>query len=341
MFFLDKKSNLLLFLRFCPVLCFLCPPMPSKEKDDAVDSRELDLNYSGHRGSDSGAKELEVRGQDIPKNRGEDIPWEKRYEKLWVEVEKKEAKSTFMNVAEELKEKFGELFKSRRPAESLTEEQATAGSPEEESSDDEEGEVIVRPTARARSTVLLTIPEQRESGLEDSESTDNSLSEDRMAASISSFNEEPDLLTDDALESPSSQHTAEHKDSVDNIYPSTRAFSNDRATPVGIDHSLLWRDETEQHVNPILKDTTAHLSEAEKHSASSEDDFEEFTRTQPPSLRRRSASIPGVSDEEVEDDKKRFKFEVGMLKAVFFNLEKEKSQLQKEVEDGRPSHTSF
>lgn len=355
---LKSKTWLLHFCLFC---VFPCPPMPSKESDDAVDTCELDLNnpcYSGHVGSDSEEKDNDFRDQRSPEESGEagdNVPWEKRYEKLWVEVEKREVKSTFKNVAGELKEKFGELLQSRCPAEDVTEEQAMAEftSAEEESSDDEEGEIIVRPAARARSTVLLTIPEQRESGLEDSitESTDKSVCEDRMQicegpASESSVCREPDLLTDEECRSPSPQlSTAQRDSSIDHV---TTAFADDHTIPVSdVDHSTFLRDESKlgpfqkPHLDLTWKDNTANLDEAEKNDTSSEEDPEEFTKSRPPSLSRRSASIPGVSDEELEEDMERFKLEVGMLKVVFLDLEKEKAQLQKEVEDGRPSHSPF
>ncbi|XP_056272309.1 ankyrin repeat domain-containing protein 26 isoform X4 [Pseudoliparis swirei] len=163
-----------------------------KEVDDAIDPRALDLNNpcpSGHVSSDGREKEADFRDQRRPGERseaGDGVPWENRYEKLWVEVEKRDVKSTFKSVAGELKEKFGELRAPRHSAEDVAEEEerATAestsaeeeGEEEEESSDEDEGEVIVRPMARARSTGLLTIPEQKESGPEDSatESTDDS-----------------------------------------------------------------------------------------------------------------------------------------------------------------------
>ncbi|XP_044049238.1 ankyrin repeat domain-containing protein 26 isoform X13 [Siniperca chuatsi] len=326
-----------------------------KEKDDAVDTCELDLNNpcpSGHVGSDSGQKDNNFRDQHNPEERGDagdDVPWEKRYEKLWVEVEKREVKSSFKNVAGELKEKFGELLKSRCPAEDITEEEqamAESTSAEEESSDEDEGEIIVRPTARARSTVLLSIPEQRESGLEDSvtESTDKSVCEDRMQVCEPPAGEsrkclEPDLLTDDILEecrSPSPQLTVTQRDSsIDHV---TTAFTHDHTIPVSdVDGSTFLKDEAKlgpyqkPHLGLIWKDNTANLDEAEENNASSVDEPEEFTKSHPPSLSKRSASIPGVSDEELEEDMERFKLEVGMLKVVFLDLEKEKVQLQKEV----------
>lgn len=327
--------------------------MPSKEKDDADDTCELDLNNprsSGHVVSDTGEEHKDFRDQPSPEEQseaGDKIPWEKRYEKLWVELEKREVKSTFRNVAGELKEKFGELFKSRCPAEDVTEEEhAMAESTSaEESSDEEEGEVIVRPMARARSTVLLTIPEQRESGLEDSatESTDKSVCEDRMEicerpASESSMCQEPDLLTEEECRSLSPQLTTGQSDG--SIVHVSTALTHDHTVPVS-DVDTFLKDEAKpgSHLDHICKVNTSNHDEAHKNHASSEGDPEESIMSHPPSISRCSASLPGVSDEELEEDMERFKLEVGMLKVVFLDLEKEKAQLQKEVEDGRPSHS--
>ncbi|KAK9516378.1 hypothetical protein VZT92_024313 [Zoarces viviparus] len=306
-----------------------------KEIDDAIDTCELDLNNpspSGHVSSDAREGDSDFRDQRSPEERneaGDNVPWENRYEKIWVEVEKREVKSTFMNVAGELKERFGELLKSRRSAEDVSEEErATAESTtaEEDSSDEEEGEVIVRPMARARSTVLLTIPEQRESGLEDSvtESTNNSLCEDRMQvheppASESNMCREPDLLTDDVLEecsSPSPQLATARGGSC--IDPVTTAFTDDQCIPVSdIDQITSLKQEAKlgpfqkPHLDLIWRDSAAKVDEAERNNAGSEEDAEEVTNAHPASLSRRSASISGVSDEELEEDMDRFKLEVG------------------------------
>ncbi|CAM4733866.1 unnamed protein product [Leuciscus chuanchicus] len=118
--------------------------------------------------------------EDEQDEKTDEIPWEERYEKIWVETEKKETKSQYRNVAAELKEKFGEL-EHKEPGDLLEQEWQQAQQKDEEEikevekeadEDDssEEGEPIVRPIARARSAILLPIPEQRESGLEDSQS---------------------------------------------------------------------------------------------------------------------------------------------------------------------------
>ncbi|XP_027128479.1 ankyrin repeat domain-containing protein 26 isoform X3 [Larimichthys crocea] len=292
-----------------------------KEKDDAVDTCEVDLNNpcpSDHVGSDSGEKDNDFRDQHSPEERGEagDVPWEKRYEKLWVEVEKRDVKSTFRNVAGELKEKFGELLKSRCSAEDIPEEEEAVAesSSAEESSDEDEGEVIVRPMARARSSVLVTIPEQRESGLEDSvtESTDKSACDDRMQvcerpASESSMYQEPDLLTDEECRSPSPQLTTAQGDGSMNHV--TTASADDHIPVSDVDTFLKHEPVQKPHLDHIREDNTANL-EPERINASSEEDPEEFNLSRPPSLRC-SASVPGVSDEELEEDMERFKVEVG------------------------------
>lgn len=119
--------------------------------------------------------------EDEQDEKTDEIPWEERYEKIWVETEKKETKSQYKNVAAELKEKFGELEHKElgdlleqewKQAQQKDEEEIKEVEKEadEDDSSEEEGEPIVRPTARARSAILLPIPEQRESGLEDSQS---------------------------------------------------------------------------------------------------------------------------------------------------------------------------
>lgn len=301
-------------------MCFSFLPTLSKEKDVALDpSRPY---TSGHMGSDSGGMDREFSGDSEDRGEmGEEIPWVKRYEKLWVEVEKREVKSTFKNVAGELKEKFGELFKSRQTTEDIIKEQAAAesNSAEEESSDDDdEGEVIARPTARARSTVLLPISEQRESGLEDSvvESNDSSLCEERMLPGAGSVCQEPD--SDAALKerrSPSPELPIVKTD-----------FPEGPTLPLSdIGQSSVLKEDTKQeaaHKEQLdsVQKTPSLLEETETNGDTSKEDAVGLSVLEESS--RHSASITGVSDEEPEEDSKRFKLKVGMLMAVLVDLEK-------------------
>ncbi|KAF7662436.1 hypothetical protein LDENG_00236180 [Lucifuga dentata] len=321
-----------------------------KEKDDAIDTREVGLSssyLSGCVDSDTEEKNAELGDQCNPEKRGEvgdNTLWEKCYEKLWVEMEKQEAKSTFKNVAGELKEKFGELLKSKtHTAEDITEKEQTiaeSASAEEASSDEDEGDIIVRPTARARSTVLLTIPEQRESGLEDSvtESPDNSECEDRINRCEISIGQDPNLVTDDVVEecrSPSPQSPAgvcdtEKKQTTDNA---ATAFPDGHAIPTSdSDHSLSLKDELKlepihtPQLELLFKDNTVDVDGNEQNHARSEEDPEDFTHSQSPSQSIHSAATPAVSGEEVEEDMKRFKLEFGQERTTT-TLEVQKSSI--------------
>ncbi|XP_066524584.1 ankyrin repeat domain-containing protein 26 [Hoplias malabaricus] len=149
---------------------------------DASESDENSPNHLGHHESE--LFELEKKQQYCKAKDLSSTTWEQRYEKIWVETEKKETKSQYKNVAAELKERFGETDQNEQ-CESYKDEEITEGedreeqkemmrdtdvskSTSEEDSSEDEGEPIVRPAARARTVKLLPIPEQRESGLEES-----------------------------------------------------------------------------------------------------------------------------------------------------------------------------
>uniref|UniRef100_A0A3P8VH28 Uncharacterized protein n=1 Tax=Cynoglossus semilaevis TaxID=244447 RepID=A0A3P8VH28_CYNSE len=242
-----------------------------------------------------------------------DVPWEKRYEKLWVEVEKRDVKSTFKNVAGELKERFGELLKSRCSAE---EEQTTAeqNSAEESSSEDEEGEVIVRPTARARRTVLLPIPEQRESGQEESvtESPENSLCEDPMSKEGSTHRPIPGLPYSDHLEECGSPSPHLHADLDFTVQP---ASDDDGGSVIEEEEfesiPQQQTDSEEKTPDQQMEETSADSSEEAREKA------------------KESSHL--VSDQELKEEVERFKPQVGMLTKVCLDLEKEKIQLKREV----------
>ncbi|XP_053741842.1 ankyrin repeat domain-containing protein 26 isoform X2 [Synchiropus splendidus] len=209
---------------------------PSEKGRLLLSQQELEENdeaLRGHLGSDR--EESDAFSQSpSPRERadaGPEVHWEKRYEKLWVEVEKRDVKTTFKSVACELKERFGELIKSRPP---VREEQSDVDTvlDEEESSDDEGGEVIVRPTARARSTTLLTIPEQRESGQEDSvaASPDVSIAEKKRIFERD-VHEETEPLAD-STSSPLPELTATHApDFKDHSVSNSPCFNDKEAEP--------------------------------------------------------------------------------------------------------------
>uniref|UniRef100_A0A9J8AT29 CCDC144C-like coiled-coil domain-containing protein n=1 Tax=Cyprinus carpio carpio TaxID=630221 RepID=A0A9J8AT29_CYPCA len=164
--------------------------------------------------------------EDEQEEKADGIPWEERYEKIWVDNEKKETKSQYKNVAAELKERFGEL-EHKEPPSRLSEQEwkedeqydEVEKEADDEDSSEEDGELIVRPTARARSAILLPIPEQRESGLEDSqsESVHRTISVEVSDAELPSDHHNPqiipEVLTDEAQEPEKRADDIEEPDS--------------------------------------------------------------------------------------------------------------------------------
>ncbi|XP_029614334.1 ankyrin repeat domain-containing protein 26 [Salmo trutta] len=284
-----------------------CSPEPEEQAQEEKDvASELDVSNPYQLdpvGSQTGEEQeeyIEKEGRYVVgesegdgKEEEEEPGWEKRYGKIWVELEKREVKSSYRNVAAELKEKFGK-FPAESASDETTEEEekreenveiveSPARTTEEESSNKELGEPMVCPLSRARrsssNAVLLTILEQRGSGLEDSltESADNSNS------------------------SPDKDATTKPKPAAEECWPG-QVQQNYEKSP------SMYEEETE--VRP--------------------------SQSQPPSLR--NVCPPALflpSDEELEEDLQRFKHEVGMLKVVFMDLEKEKALLWKEVGDDK------
>ncbi|XP_076863224.1 LOW QUALITY PROTEIN: ankyrin repeat domain-containing protein 26 [Brachyhypopomus gauderio] len=110
-----------------------------------------------------------------------DTTWEQRYEKIWVEIEKKETKTQYKNVAAELKERFGEIEQkkwsesedkeAKEENEVKKDKEGDVECPEitsEEDSSEDEGEPVMRPV-HPISARRLYIPGQRESGLKNTQ----------------------------------------------------------------------------------------------------------------------------------------------------------------------------
>lgn len=168
--------------------------MQSKERE-TLQALEIDLG-SPYQLGPSESQTTEVKEKEEGKGKQEDIEntashettWEQRYENIWVEIEKKETKSQYKSVAAELKERFGEMeqkvqCETAKDKEAAEEEEeantykrkdtVVPEGPSKEDSGEDKDELIMQPTAQARRVRLLPIPEQRESGQEESCSEDH------------------------------------------------------------------------------------------------------------------------------------------------------------------------
>lgn len=278
--------------------------MASKENNGALDTCELGLTKSlsqcsqnTHVFKDELKAEETAEGQD-------NTPIEKHCENLWVEVESREVKPSISIVADHLNEKFEELLQPLSIEKKAGAESASAG------------ENLNNQDIEARSTDHLSTYTQSES--EPKESAHRSLREDVLhvqenSASLSSCHQDPGEVSEEEHWTPSSHYTREEKD--DGMSEASEVTKTH--LDVNWKHNIASTDKTTRSQENIVQS-----------------DFEECTRSRTPVLNRNPTSVSRISDEELEEDVERFKQEVGKLKAAFRDREKEKSLLQKEVEDG-------
>ncbi|XP_077424484.1 ankyrin repeat domain-containing protein 26 isoform X3 [Vanacampus margaritifer] len=249
--------------------------LQKEAKDDPLESCDIDSNHlrtSDLMGVDGGGDNV-VREQQSPEERpNEDVLPLTHYEKLWDEVEKKEVKSTLGSE---------EQFKAGRFTD---EKQVNLSSAEEQSSGEEEGEAILRPVARARKLVLLSVPEQTESASEDSTSDSPGYSppEEKIpdchvpASEGNMFKEAEEPLHSEALQAHSSQES---------------------------------RLNSSGHHKPELHHKR-QLEEPEKNHINSEKNPQELVTSQACRINRQTSSLPVVAHEEFEEDVEKLNQEV-------------------------------
>ncbi|XP_069048664.1 ankyrin repeat domain-containing protein 26 isoform X9 [Lepisosteus oculatus] len=284
-----------------------------------------------------------------------EVPWEARYEQIWVETEKREVKSHYKNVAAELKEKFGEIAlkqsgESTHTASKSGDDKAEPKDISEEESSDEE---IVHFVPKAQSAVLQPIPEQRESGLDDSVTEPEEKQQAQLKGRTQPY--EPSNSNGNRIrnDSPSPENT-EHNVDYDNIFkrenktpsPEHKAENYIEGYDTDLDsdsgnsgggNSDLNPDESRNSNEKAGRShsMTPRASISEKSEKCTGVDIKHLELTEenhePIHTSSQCAASKRPSDEELEEDMQRFKNEVGMLKVVFLALEKEKAQLQKEV----------
>ncbi|MBN3288615.1 ANR26 protein, partial [Polyodon spathula] len=259
------------------------------------------------------------------------VPWEERYEKIWVENEKREVKSHYKDVAAELKKLFGEicLEQSSKPSSISTHLRVDLNN-EDDSSNGE----IVHQMAKTQSGILQPILEQ-ESSLEESitEPSKPELKGSKIPDKAVNSNKQAEYLS---------------KEDENEIQPLVQKRENNIA---GYDTDLDSGSEqcsvdgsgsVENNTNPGHSKNSKErdddkyrdfVNTGQKKTPLPEGDFELTPTSQ--SVCAPASKYP--SDDELQEDMQRFNNEVGMLKVVFLALEKEKAQLQKEVEDS-PVH---
>ncbi|KAK1166892.1 ankyrin repeat domain-containing protein 26-like isoform X1 [Acipenser oxyrinchus oxyrinchus] len=323
----------------------MCLPMLLKDKERLETPLTVLINTTPD-GEDQADILLREQNQEGSENQTTDtvylsavssaVPWEERYEKIWVENEKREVKSHYKDVAAELKKKFGEicLEQSREPSSISTHLRVDLNN--DDSSDEDE---IVYQMAKTQSGILQPIPEQKESSLEDSitEPSKPELKGSKIPDKAVNSNKQDEHLSkeDDNEIQPTVQKRENDIAGYDTDLDSDSEQGAEEKPKCSIDGS---GSSVENNTNPDHSKNSKEedddnkyqdfVNAGQKNTPLSEDDFELIPTSQP--VCAPASKYP--SDEELEGDVQRFKNEVGMLKVVFLALEKEKAQLQKEVE---------
>ncbi|XP_076186401.1 ankyrin repeat domain-containing protein 26 isoform X1 [Aptenodytes patagonicus] len=296
-------------------------------------------------------------------------PWEERYERMWVENEKRELKTNFKNITAELKQLFGEINETGKTT-SLVEEMSEDGFSEElkssrvvsshatESSNKLEskgklGDIKLmldgkEPKMEIVIPSLGVLPDQNNlnANVEDTWSTDeeDSTNDTDNTKVPLAKGEEKKMLTMEMEENEngisrnvegSPEYSLRHSlkpsilDDVSNIFPKIRPVSMSDENALFVTERKLGKDSGFN--DDVSRDC---LMDNNKIGETEIDSL--FANAQ-----QSCGMLKRNLDEELKQDMERFKSKVGMLQIVFLALEKEKVQLQKEVEKEKSKQRCF
>ncbi|XP_074683658.1 ankyrin repeat domain-containing protein 26 isoform X2 [Strix aluco] len=288
-------------------------------------------------------------------------PWEERYERMWVENEKRELKTNFKNITAELKQLFGEINETGKTT-SLVEEMSKDGFSEElksscvvsscvtESSNklESKGEFEdiklmlggKEPTMKIVVPSLGVFPDQNNlnANMEDTWSTHEEDSTDgtdntkmplakregkKMPTMEMEENENGISRNGEGSPEYSPRHSLKTSilNDVSNTLPKIRPVSTSDENALFVTERKLGKDSGFNGGVPrdcLIDNNKIGETEIDHLFANAQQSCGMLKRN---------------LDEELKQDMERFKSKVGMLRIAFLALEKEKVQLQKEVEN--------
>ncbi|XP_048812881.1 ankyrin repeat domain-containing protein 26 isoform X5 [Lagopus muta] len=289
-------------------------------------------------------------------------PWEERYERMWVEKEKRELKTNFKNITAELKQLFGEINESEETT-SLVAEVAEDDFNEElksfrvsscvtESNNkleskgefgdmklnvdlkEPEVEIVVQSLGVLPDHSNLNANMENTWSTEEEDCTNYTDNTKVPLARGEKMEENENGIGRNVEGSPeySPRHCLKTNilDDISNILPKIRPIStNDESTLGFIREKKFGKDVCfSDSVSRDCLIKNKKIGEAEIENLIPHDQ-------QPCGMLKRNL------DEELKQDVERFKSKVGMLQMVFLALEKEKVQLQKEVEKKKKKQKHF
>ncbi|XP_072182940.1 uncharacterized protein [Excalfactoria chinensis] len=290
-------------------------------------------------------------------------PWEERYERMWVEEEKRELKTNFKSVMAELKQLFGEINESEETTSVVAEvsgddfkeevksfcvSSSVTESSNKLESKREFGDVKLNEDLKEPNTEIVVpslgvLPDHKNLSanveiterIPDEEGctnyTDNS-KEHLARAEETEENENGISRNVEVSPEYSLRHCLKTNslDDISNILPQIRPIStNDESTLGSVSKKKTGKDI-------CLSDSVSRdcLIKNEEIGETGIENL--FPHAQQP-----CGMLERNLDKELKQDVERFKSKVGMLQMVFLALEKEKVQLQKEVEQEKRKQKHF
>ncbi|XP_072182920.1 uncharacterized protein [Excalfactoria chinensis] len=290
-------------------------------------------------------------------------PWEERYERMWVEKEKRELKTNFKSITAELKQLFGEINESEETTSIVAEvsgddfkeelksfcvSSSVTESSNKSESKSEFGDVKLNVDLKEPNTEIVVpslsvlpdhknlsanveIPER----IPDEEGCTNYTDNSEVHLARAEETEENENGIGRNVE-VSPEYSLRHclktnsLDDISNILPQIRPIStNDESTLGSVSKKKTGKDI-------CLSDSVSRdcLIKNEEIGETGIENL--FPHAQQP-----CGMLERNLDKELKQDVERFKSKVGMLQMVFLALEKEKIQLQKEVEQEKRKQKHF
>ncbi|XP_062838457.1 ankyrin repeat domain-containing protein 26 isoform X8 [Anolis carolinensis] len=283
--------------------------------------------------------------------------WEERYEKMWVANEKKEVKSHFKTITAELKQMFGEININEKKSKTGVEGQlqdgpngfsedikesspshlskAAVGMPENDSrllqpiiaeKEINTGNSILCPQNSVSREPFFEMCENKRHNVKQNLETNDEVLPNNAEEKGTNVNEKDDNTFVQLEKSMNRNAVASEKNPDYSSVNSCRDTSSTFCKTLVLKHPTNYQESTNGENEEFLHYFKNGVRSCKYFDTESGNQVKKSIQTCCQTSKQQL-------DEELERDVARFKNEVGMLQIVFLTLEREKAQLQKEVEE--------
>ncbi|XP_040267419.1 ankyrin repeat domain-containing protein 26 isoform X1 [Bufo bufo] len=256
-----------------------------------------------------------------------DLPWEEKYEKLWVDNEKKEVKSHFRDITAELKQKFGEMYYKKKTSSKTSKGQEWVSS----RVDNGGSHLVEEKYASSLEKRPLAAELKNSMSIVTSQLTVNQKSKGYSIQHHKAGSESQEHYTVKNEPYPLVDKDHHLSDKLSDYIPPVQK-------PLGNKLSFSSEKGMKNISNPSSEILDNMHAERNESSGKQESLPHQFKNDQRNNLEGENVSKDLICEEpiknldrQLDQDLRRFKNEVGMLQMVFLDLTREREQLQKEV----------